>query len=58
MRDDGVQEPDGLGPVPSSAEARELRAVGAHGGGEQSPAAGAARRGNERWRGGWIRDLG
>jgi hypothetical protein len=32
VREDGVEEADGLGPVPSAAEACELREVGAHGG--------------------------
>lgn len=40
---DGVEEADGLGPVAGAAEARELGAVGAHGGG-QSPAAGGGGR--------------
>lgn len=45
-----VEEADGLGPVAAAAEARELRAVGAHGGGgDRSPEVGV---GNERTRGG------
>ena len=39
--EDGVEEADGLGPVATAAEARELPAVGAHGGGgDRSPEAG------------------
>lgn len=43
LREDGVEEADGLGPVPPAAEAREIRAVGAHGG--------RRRPGKERWMG-------
>lgn len=37
--EEGVEEADGLGPVAAAAEARELPAVGAHGGGggDRSP---------------------
>jgi len=60
---DGVEEADGLGPVAGAAEARELGAVGSHGGGGgRSPAAGGGGRWGAsatsvRWRGGFG-DLG
>jgi hypothetical protein len=37
--EDGVEQADGLGPVATAAEARQLPAVGAHGGGDRSPEA-------------------
>jgi hypothetical protein len=46
VREDGVEEADGLGPVPSAVEACELREVGAHGGWRRA-VAGATRCGEE-----------
>lgn len=49
--EDGVEEAYGLGPVAAAAEARELPAVGAHGGGDRSPEeVRVGERADERWR--------
>jgi hypothetical protein len=57
-REDGVEEADGLGPVAGAAEARELGALGGHGGGARSPAAGAVGKRTKQQEVGRMCDLG